>query len=52
MKYIVPNYKLGIVNKFADYLLSEIDKDNDTYTSLKVVMFNEFFVIDGLTSSK
>jgi len=52
MKYIVPNYKLGIVNKFADYLLSEIDKDNDTYTSLQVVMFNEFFVIDGFTSSK
>jgi hypothetical protein len=52
MKYIVPNSKTGLANKFVDYILSEIDKNNDSFTVLEVVIFNEFFVINGLTSVK
>lgn len=52
MKYIYPNYRIGIVNKFADFIMTEISKDGNPYTEIKVTQFEPFFVIEGRTSSK
>lgn len=52
MKYIYPNYRIGIVNKFADYIMSEISKDGNPYTEIRVTQFEPFFVVEGKTSSK
>lgn len=49
MKYINPNSKSGLVNKFADYILKHVD---DNYIScFEVIFFGGFFVIKGLTES-
>jgi len=52
MKFIYPNYRTGLVNKFADHIMLEIDKDNHPLTIIKVTHFTPFFVIEGSTSSK
>ena len=52
MNYIKPISKSAIVNKFADVIMLELNKDNDCLTSITVSMFPEFFVIHGETVSK
>jgi hypothetical protein len=52
MRFIYPNYRTGLVNKFADHIMLEIDKDNHPLTIIKVTHFTPFFVIEGSTTSK
>lgn len=49
MKYINPNSKSGIVNKFADYIVKHID---ESYKSIiEVTYLGSFFIIKGITES-
>ena len=52
MKYINPNSETGLVNLFADFILSEINKDNESVSVIKVTKYEPFFVVEGRTSSK
>jgi hypothetical protein len=49
MRYINPNSRRGIVNKLADYILSQIDKSKTT--RLQVTDFKTFYVVNGNTNS-
>lgn len=49
MKYINPNSKSGLVNKFADFIVSHIDEN---YKSIiQVIYLGGFFIIKGITES-
>lgn len=52
MKYINPNSNTGLVNLFADFILSKINQTHENDTTIKVTMFKPFFVVEGSTSSK
>lgn len=52
MRYINPNSKSGIANKFADFIMSKICKKNNNPTFIKVTIFDKFFIINGSTTSK
>lgn len=51
MKYINPNSKKGLVNKFADFICNEITKETKYKTIIQVTYFETFFVINGYTDS-
>lgn len=51
MNYINPNSKKGIVNKFADFILCEINKTSQHKTKIQVTLFDTFLVLDGNTTS-
>ena len=49
MKYINPNSKSGIINKFADYIVKHIGEE---YKSIiEVTYLGSFFIIKGITES-
>lgn len=50
MKYINPRTNRGIVNKFADHILSEINKLGDYDSVIEVSDCGKFFMINGFTS--
>ena len=52
MKYINPNSKRGLVNKFADFILNEINKEKEYLTKIQVTLYNSFFIVDGITMSE
>ena len=52
MRYINPKSRRGIVNKFADFILCEIQKEKKYKTIIEVSDFNNFLVIAGKTESK
>lgn len=52
MKYINPNSNRGLVNKFADFILNQINKDDNYKTIIEVVNCTQFWVIKGKTNSK
>lgn len=47
MRYINPNSKSGIVNKFADYIVKEIDQNLNSI--IEVIYLGNFFIIKGVT---
>lgn len=49
MRYINKNSRRGVVNMFADYILSNIDKKYNSI--IQVVDFKSFFVVCGQTGS-
>lgn len=51
MKYINPNSKRGLVNKFAEFIVSELSKNSNHISKIQVTLFDAFFVIDGQTES-
>jgi len=50
MKLINLNSKKGIVNLFADFILKNININNETI--IQVTDFNHFFIVNGITNSK
>jgi hypothetical protein len=52
MRYINPKSRRGIVNKFADFILCEIQKEKKYRTIIEVSDFRNFLVIAGKTESK
>jgi hypothetical protein len=52
MNFINLNSNRGIVNLFADYILKQINKDNEFDTVIEVTDSGKFFVINGLTNRK
>jgi hypothetical protein len=52
MKYINPKSRRGIVNKFADFILCEIQKEKKHKTIIEVSDFGNFMVVAGKTESK
>lgn len=52
MKYINPKSRTGIVNKFADFILCEIQKEKKYRTIIEISDFKNFLVIAGKTESK
>jgi len=52
MNCITPNSRKGLVNKFAEILLKEINKDSNILTHLEVTDFINFYVVKGETESK
>lgn len=52
MRYINPKSRRGIVNKFADFILCEIQKEKKYRTIIEVSDFKNFLVIAGRTESK
>ncbi len=51
MKYINPNSRSAIANKFADAVMLEIGKNGNPETLIKVTVYPHFFVVNGYTSS-
>jgi hypothetical protein len=51
MKYINQNSNRGIVNKFADFIVKEIIKENNTDAVIEVTDCGKFFVVNGMTNS-
>lgn len=51
MKFIVINSSRGLVNKFADYIISFIDPNKNNLSFIEVSFHNSFFVIVGKTES-
>lgn len=49
MRYINPKSKRGLVNKFAEFILSEISKTPHHKTKIEVSLFDAFFVVNGQT---
>jgi hypothetical protein len=52
MRYINPKSRRGIVNKFADFILCEIQKEKKYRTIIEISDFKNFLVIAGRTESK
>ncbi len=52
MNFINLNSNRGIVNLFADYILTHLNKDNEYDTVIEVTDSGKFFVINGLTNRK
>ena len=52
MRYINPKSRRGIVNKFADFILCEIQKEKKYKTIIEVSDFKNFLVVAGKTESK
>lgn len=52
MRYINPKSKRGLVNKFAEFILSELNKNKNHKTKIEVSLFDAFFVINGKTESQ
>ena len=50
MRKLDVNTRRGIVNLFADFILSKIDKKENSI--IQVTDFEKFFVIRGITTSK
>lgn len=51
MKYINPKSIRGLVNRFADFIVSELSKDNNFVSIINVTYLDSFFVINGITES-
>ena len=49
MKYINPNSKSGIINKFADFIVNHIDEKFNSI--IEVSYLGNFFIIKGITES-
>jgi hypothetical protein len=49
MRYIVPNSTRGLVNKFADYIVSHLDPNKNNLSFVEVTYHNSFFVVVGKT---
>jgi hypothetical protein len=49
MKYINPNSKSGLVNKFADFIVKHIDESHKSI--IQVIYLGGFFIIKGITES-
>lgn len=52
MRYINPKSRRGVVNKFSDFILYEIQKEKKYKTIIEVSDFKNFLVIAGKTESK
>ena len=52
MRYINPKSRRGIINKFADFILCEIQKEKKYKTIIEVSDFKDFLVVAGKTESK
>jgi len=52
MRYINPKSRRGIVNKFADFILTEVQKEKKYKTIIEVSDFGNFLVVAGKTESK
>ena len=52
MRYINPKSRRGIINKFADFILCEIQKERKYKTIIEVSDFGNFLVVAGKTESK
>ncbi len=52
MRYINPKSRRGIINKFADFILCEIQKEKKYKTIIEVSDFGNFLVVAGKTESK
>jgi len=52
MRYINPKSRRGVVNKFADFVLCEIQKEKKYKTIIEVSDFKNFLVVAGKTESK
>ena len=52
MKYINPNSKRGLVNKFADFIIYELTKNTPYTSKIEVSLYEAFFVINGCTLSE
>jgi hypothetical protein len=52
MRYINPKSRRGIVNKFADFILCEIQKEKKYKTIIEVSDFKNFLIVAGKTESK
>lgn len=50
MKYINPKTNRGIVNKFADHILTEINKLGDYDSVIEVSDCGKFFIVNGFSS--
>ena len=51
MNYINPTSKKSLVNKFADFIIKELTKEQNYLSKLEVTLFDAFFVINGVTES-
>lgn len=51
MNYINPNSRKGLVNKFADFIVNELTKEQNHLSKIEVTLFETFFVINGFTES-
>jgi hypothetical protein len=49
MRYINPNSKSGLINKFADFIVKNTDETSSTI--IEVIYLGGFFVIKGVTES-
>lgn len=51
MNYINPNSRKGLVNKFADFIVNELTREQNHLSKIEVTLFETFFVINGVTES-
>lgn len=51
MKYINPKSIRGLVNKLADFIVSELSKEKNLSSVINVTYLESFFVINGVTES-
>lgn len=51
MNYINPNSRKGLVNRFADFIVNELTKEQNHLSKIEVTLFETFFVINGMTES-
>lgn len=51
MKYINKNSNRGIVNLFADFIVTQINKTNKYDVVIEIVDCGKFFVVNGMTNS-
>jgi len=51
MKYINQNSNRGLVNKFADFIVKEVTKDNNYDAVIEVTDCGKFFIVNGMTNS-
>jgi hypothetical protein len=51
MKYINENSNRGLVNLFSDYIVKQINKDNQFDVIIEVIDCGKFFVVNGMTNS-
>lgn len=51
MKFIVVNSIRGLVNKFADYIISHLDPNKNNLSFVEVSFNNSFFVVVGKTET-
>ncbi len=51
MRYINKNSNRGIVNSFADFILTQINTEKNYDTVIEVTDCGKFFIVNGMTSS-